>query len=193
MLLWLHSGKIHFRESERVACFINRTVFSNTFRSISALTNNFTYLVQPKQSDIDSKMNHTSLPLFVEHNSATSGNIDLKSHLAKMAGRVDIDGQGCILATNDEISPESDSFREIHFPTTDTPGKIHKSSSTLTSSGRLQDGLLLRGSILWIIKSLSISRLSTDYFSMGKCLFWTFKYHQVWNKSQFPKVNIDQI
>jgi hypothetical protein len=38
-----------------------------------------------------------------------------------MAGRVDIDGQGCILATNDEISPESDSFREIHFSVTDTP------------------------------------------------------------------------
>ena len=88
-------------------------------------------MVEPKQSDIDSKMSHTSLPLFVEHNSATSGNIDLKSYLAKMAGRVDIDGQGCILATNDEISPESESFREIHFPTTDTPGKIHKQSSTL--------------------------------------------------------------
>ena len=49
----------------------------------------------------------------------------------------------------------------------------------------------MRGSILWIIKSLSITRLSTDYFSMGKCLFWTFKYHQVWNKSQFSKVKIN--
>ena len=83
-------------------------------------------MVQPNLAEIDSKMAHTSLPLFVEHNSTTSGNIDLKSYLAKIAGRVDIDGQGCILATNDEISPESESFREIHFPMTDTPGKIHK-------------------------------------------------------------------
>ena len=81
-------------------------------------------MVQPKQNEIDSKMSHTSLPLFVEHNSATNGNIDIKSYVAKMAGRVDIHGQGCILATNDEISPESNSFREIHFPMTDTPGKI---------------------------------------------------------------------
>ena len=81
-------------------------------------------MVQPKQNEIDSKMSHTSLPLFVEHNSAANGNSDIKSYVAKMAGRVDIDGQGCILATNDEILPESNSFREIHFPMTDTPGKI---------------------------------------------------------------------
>ena len=80
-------------------------------------------MVQPGQTEIDSKMSHTSLPLFVEHNSATSGNFHLKSYLAKRAGRVDIDGQGCILAINEEISPESNSFREIHFPITDTPGK----------------------------------------------------------------------
>ena len=83
-------------------------------------------MVQPDQNEIDSKMSHTSLPLFIEHYSATSGknsNFDLKSYLAKKAGRVDIDGQGCILAINEEISPESNSFRQIHFPMTDTPGK----------------------------------------------------------------------
>ena len=66
-------------------------------RSLSAFTNNFTYLGNnPSSSDIEQAVAKSTLPLFIEIDNLTS---EIRHILEKISGKSGMSGQGVILAT----------------------------------------------------------------------------------------------